>query len=110
MAGSDIAISAGGQTLYELARMGVPTIAVPVVENQMGNIKAAKKSSLIEYAGWWEEPNILDRLVECIDNLRDRSRREGISVKAQELVDGQGALRVSESVLQKAGVKVNAEK
>ncbi|HIE58998.1 MAG TPA: UDP-2,4-diacetamido-2,4,6-trideoxy-beta-L-altropyranose hydrolase, partial [Hydrogenothermaceae bacterium] len=31
---SDIAISAGGQTLYELARVGVPTIAIAVADNQ----------------------------------------------------------------------------
>jgi len=110
MAGSDIAISAGGQTLYELARMGVPTIAIPVVDNQMGNIKAAKRSNLIEYAGWWEEPEVLDRLVECIDDLRDKGKREGISAKAQEFVDGQGALRVAEFVLQKARERIDAAK
>jgi UDP-2,4-diacetamido-2,4,6-trideoxy-beta-L-altropyranose hydrolase len=35
---SDIAISAGGQTLYELARIGVPTIAITVADSQSANI------------------------------------------------------------------------
>ncbi|MDG1873860.1 MAG: UDP-2,4-diacetamido-2,4,6-trideoxy-beta-L-altropyranose hydrolase [Mariniblastus sp.] len=32
---ADLAISAGGSTCYELARCGVPTIAVPIAENQI---------------------------------------------------------------------------
>src|SRR5882724_10305141 len=33
MSNADLALAAGGQTLYELARMGVPTLAVMVVDN-----------------------------------------------------------------------------
>jgi UDP-2,4-diacetamido-2,4,6-trideoxy-beta-L-altropyranose hydrolase len=36
---TDIAISNGRQTLYKLVRVGVPTIAIGVAENQLGNIK-----------------------------------------------------------------------
>lgn len=34
----DIAVTAAGQTTYELARIGLPTIAIGVVENQKFNI------------------------------------------------------------------------
>lgn len=39
MAGSDLAISAAGQTLYELARIGLPTIAIAVARDQLGNVE-----------------------------------------------------------------------
>lgn len=38
MLDSDLVISAAGTTLYELCTLGVPTIAVPVVENQLLNV------------------------------------------------------------------------
>ena len=38
MRAADIAVSAAGQTLYELARSGVPTVAVAVAKNQLNNI------------------------------------------------------------------------
>lgn len=37
MLASDLVISAAGTTLYELYTLGVPTIAVPIVENQLAN-------------------------------------------------------------------------
>ncbi len=36
---ADVAISAGGQTLYELAKTGTPTVALAVAENQIRNVK-----------------------------------------------------------------------
>ncbi|MDQ7082427.1 MAG: glycosyltransferase [Aquificota bacterium] len=48
MLDADIAISAGGQTLYELARVGVPTIAVAVAENQMWNVSEWQEAGFIE--------------------------------------------------------------
>ena len=42
----DIAIAAGGTTLYELAAIGVPTVAVPAVDNQLLNIRGFEKMKL----------------------------------------------------------------
>lgn len=36
---SDLVISAAGTTLYELCTLGVPTIAIPIVENQLVNAR-----------------------------------------------------------------------
>lgn len=40
---SDVAISAGGQTLYELASVGLPTIAIQVVDNQSEDVSGFLK-------------------------------------------------------------------
>ena len=59
MLGSDIAISAGGYTLYELARTGVPTIGVCMCENQVKNLNRWYEKGFIEYAGWHEDKDLL---------------------------------------------------
>jgi len=46
MLGSDLVISAAGTTLYELYTLGVPTIAVPIVENQLANAKGYEKTGI----------------------------------------------------------------
>lgn len=43
---SDVAISAGGQTLYELASVGLPTIAIQVVDNQSEDISGFLKRNI----------------------------------------------------------------
>ena len=55
MLNCDIAISAGGQTLYELARCGTPSISIAIAENQLGNVKGFDRLGIIKYAGWWED-------------------------------------------------------
>lgn len=110
MARSDIAISAGGQTVYELARLGVPAVVIPVVDNQMGNVKGASKAAIIKYAGWWKDAEVFDRLIECINDLKDKKLRSDISARAQKCVDGQGALRVSAFLLQRQKGKAYAAK
>jgi UDP-2,4-diacetamido-2,4,6-trideoxy-beta-L-altropyranose hydrolase len=91
---ADIAISAGGQTLYELARIGVPTIAIAVVDNQLNNIKEWQRVGFIEYAGRWEEARSLDTLAKKIDLLMDRHRRQKKSKTGKQKVDGKGAKRI----------------
>lgn len=46
MFGSDLVISAAGTTLYELYTLGVPTIVVPIVENQLANAKGYEKTGI----------------------------------------------------------------
>lgn len=45
MLASDLVISAAGITLYELYTLGVPTIAVPIVENQLTNARGFRNST-----------------------------------------------------------------
>jgi UDP-2,4-diacetamido-2,4,6-trideoxy-beta-L-altropyranose hydrolase len=95
---SDIAISASGQTLYELARVGVPTIAIAVAENQMNNAKGWQKAGFIEYAGWWEDKNTLNAIASKIKLLRAFDLRKEKSTMGRCYVDGLGASRVVELV------------
>jgi UDP-2,4-diacetamido-2,4,6-trideoxy-beta-L-altropyranose hydrolase len=73
MCGCDLAISGGGQVLYELAVTGTPAIAMPVATNQVPNIRHFEKSGFLESVEYGDE----------------------MSESGQAIVDGMGALRVA---------------
>ncbi|MEQ9716422.1 MAG: UDP-2,4-diacetamido-2,4,6-trideoxy-beta-L-altropyranose hydrolase, partial [Candidatus Asgardarchaeum sp.] len=98
MLNSDIAISAGGQTLYELASVGVPTIGICVTENQLRNVKGWEKAGFLEYAGWYEEGNFIERLKNLLKDLEDVNARKSKSTAGKKLVDGRAGLRIYEFV------------
>ena len=81
----DIAISAAGQTIYELARVGVPTFAVKVVDNQDAMIKRLK------------EINFLIGL-ENIAMIPDYNIRICFRKLGRSIVDGKGVQRIVESI------------
>lgn len=91
---SDIAISACGQTLNELASVGVPTIGICVADNQLGNIKEWKRSGFLEYAGRYSKGNIFEKIKNVIEHLKDAKERKNKFKVARKFVDGKGSLRV----------------
>jgi len=98
MSESDIAISACGQTLNELASVGVPTIGICVTENQLRNVKGWEKAGFLEYAGWYEEGNFVERLKNLLKDLEDVNARKSKSTAGKKLVDGRAGLRIYEFV------------
>lgn len=98
---SDLAVSAGGQTLYELARCGVPTIAISVAGNQSANIEGWHKAGFIEYAGQWTDEGILDNIADKINALDNEGTRKKKAEIGRNLVDGHGAVRAVQSCLKK---------
>ncbi len=98
---SDIAISAGGQTLYELAMVGLPTIAIGVAYNQEHNVKNWQNVGFVEFAGFWDDENLHDNILEKLDLLKDQKVRIKKCIKGKESVDGKGAFRTVKNCLNK---------
>lgn len=96
---ADIVISAGGQTLYELASTGTPTIGVCVAGNQVGNLKGWSKCGFLEYCGWYNDPRLLSNLESALEKLNDSKTRDNMGSAGRRLVDGKGAERVVERIL-----------
>lgn len=98
MLASDIVVSAGGTTLYELASLGVPAIAVPITENQLANVrgwKALKIGQSIQSVEWDDE-----ELVAMVRDLADDvCKRSALSLKMRAACDGHGAEHVVRSLL-----------
>jgi len=90
---SDVAISAGGQTLYELARVGVPTIAVAVADNQINNVKGWQTTGFIEYAGWFEDEDILKKISLCFKKTECFNVRIVRNEISNKYIDGYGTLK-----------------
>lgn len=99
MLDSDIAVSAGGQTLAELARVGIPTIGVCVVDNQLNNLKGWEKVGFLEYVGWYNDKNIFNNLSRAIRNIKPYGERFKRSQIGRKIVDGKGAGRLAEKLM-----------
>ena len=87
---SDLVISSGGSTLYELMAVGVPTIAIKVAENQERNIEYFKKEGIIIGLNEFNE-KILN---EKIEEIKEIKIRKIMSKKGQEKIDGFGVKRI----------------
>lgn len=98
---SDIAISAAGQTLYELAVTGLPTVAVCVADNQKRNLGGWRKSGFIEYAGWHDDKMLFKKLRAAIDKIHDYKSRLAKNNIGRSLVDGKGAGRIAQYLIKR---------
>ncbi len=96
---SDIAISAGGQTLNEFARIGLPTIGICVAKNQKMNLETWQRTGFIEYAGRHDDNNILENIRILIEKLRNQKLRESKSKIGKTFVDGKGSQRIAKYLL-----------
>ncbi len=96
---SDVAVSAGGQTLHELLRVGVPTVAIAAAENQLDNVKAWQKRGVVEYAGCWKDAGLPEKVLACFENLKEQKARLKRSLEAKKIIDGKGAVRVVQRLL-----------
>jgi spore coat polysaccharide biosynthesis predicted glycosyltransferase SpsG len=94
---TDICISGGGQTIYELARVGVPTIGICFAENQMLNLKNWMKIGFMNFVGWNNEENVFERIKNIIHKM-DYNKRFKMSQVGRKFVNGQGAIRVVEKI------------
>lgn len=95
MQNSDLAISAAGQTIYELARLGVPTITITVASNQDFNAKNSHEVGFVKYAGAWDDQNLEENIQKYLEELRSKKNRAKMSKIAKNCVDGQGAIRIA---------------
>lgn len=93
----DIAVSAGGVSLYELCACGVPTVSYILADNQIKNVLKFDEIDLIENSGDVRLPEYdFDRLLDMVTNLSlNKEKRKYISKKMQKLVDGNGVSRIA---------------
>lgn len=94
----DLAISSGGQTLYELARVGVPTIAVAEIDNQLLNVEHWSKKNIVYSVGMWNNPALFSNLSDAIGSLQSHSVRKHRSRLGRKYIDGQGSLKVAKKL------------
>lgn len=93
---SDVAVSASGQTLSELAVTGVPGVAVCVAENQRRNWKA-----------WGEEGFFCARpqasvIVRALQGMLSWDARSQLSRRLQKSISPSGVMRIADELISRS--------
>lgn len=102
----DIAITAAGSTMYELCRMGVPSVCFYFAENQrrMAECFAARTGVINGGNLAVLEVEVLEKLLGRLKELEESiSLRLLIREQMVKLVDGQGACRIAEEMIDYIG-------
>lgn len=102
MAESEVALSAGGSTLYELCAVGVPVIAFSFAENQERLVQTFVKRGIAQYGGNYRTDGnkMIQNTIAGLETLlEDKNLRTEYRKKARTLVDGKGAERIAEALL-----------
>jgi RimJ/RimL family protein N-acetyltransferase len=96
-----LAITAAGQTIYELARIGISTIAIGTADNQKYNLKGWVKMGFLEEELWIEQTDLLEKIKNHISKLKS-----SLSIERKVYCDGQGARRfINELLMPEIGNK-----
>lgn len=100
MVESDLAVASGGQTQYELAAIGTPTLALELADNQAQSLRALEALGVIHVVGKATDERLMDGLKASVKDLIKNSRdRIKMSAVGQHLVDPRGAIRAAEEML-----------
>lgn len=101
IADSDLIVTAGGTTLYEMAILGCPGIIYKLADNQNENIKGFVQNDIALYAGDVRDNFSYEKLLESIINLaEDYTLRKQLSAKGKKIVDANGAERLAKELIE----------
>ncbi len=100
----DVAITPAGTTLYELCAVGVPSISFVFAENMEPDVLFFSENGLVPYAGDFRDDERIV-LLNIMKNLRDYSEMDSaqrieIGNKLKKVIDGQGADRIAEVLME----------
>lgn len=96
---SDIAITAAGQTTYELCRMGTPFVALLTADNQAYSIANFFKNGLVQEAIKPDDEKFEELLISQVKHLIDPDVRKKIAQKMQICIDGSGSVKLADYIL-----------
>ncbi len=104
MLDADLVLCSGGMSVYEIAALGTPGVVLAQNAREDRRMREFSRFGTIDYLGLGvdvDEPLILDAVRQL---LADSARRQAMSAKGRELVDGYGAARAAEIVLEQVQV------
>ena len=97
---ADIVITSGGQTLYEMACLGVPGIVISETIYDIEDTIAWEKRGSIIYAGKWTNKNIEKKILKSIIKIEQKDIRLNLSRNGHKTIDGKGGIRLVKKILQ----------
>jgi UDP-2,4-diacetamido-2,4,6-trideoxy-beta-L-altropyranose hydrolase len=104
---SDFAITAAGQTIYELISTQTPFIPIQVIENQHHNILALKELNLVENTLENSDPFFNEKLICEIKKMMELNTRNKLVEKYKEFIDGLGSKRIIDALISGENIENN---
>ena len=98
MLDSDVAISACGQTLHELAYLGVPAIGVCIGDDQLLNQQAYIDAGFLSTAIGWDSEELEHLLLGELNGLDSVETRSVKSKTGLKIIDGKGVERIAKLI------------
>lgn len=102
---ADIAITASGQTTYELCRTGTPFIAITTAINQLFSIDCFHRKGLVGEPIDADDPWLTEKIIQGILVLTDQEYRQSIHKQMKQTITGDGSLAVVDYLLSKQNMK-----
>ncbi len=102
MLDADLVLCSGGMSVYEIAALGTPGVVLAQNAREDRRMREFSRFGTIEYLGLGvdvDETTILDAVRQI---LNDPGKRREMSGRGRALVDGYGAARAAEIVLEQA--------
>jgi UDP-2,4-diacetamido-2,4,6-trideoxy-beta-L-altropyranose hydrolase len=90
--GSDLVVTAGGQTMLESAATGVPCVALTLADNQCRQLAALADAGAVRPV---HPPTPAGTMAAVQELIEDDAARQRLGAAAQAAVDGYGALRIA---------------
>ena len=97
---ADIAIAAAGTTSWELLYMGVPTIFLAIAANQIPIGAGIAQRGAGKYLGYREDLDWRLVVETSLALATDNQERRSLTRAGQDLIDGEGVVRVAEKLRQ----------
>jgi len=96
---AQLAVSAGGSSVLELASRGLPTLLIIAANNQQAVCECLGGRGIMLNAGWHDRLDS-DQIAQLIKSLaEDAVRRATMAQRGLRIADGYGALRVAREML-----------
>lgn len=104
LAGADAAVTAAGSTVWDLLYLGVPTLAIQVVANQAGVARTLRDTGTAMVLD--QQGLTVADLDAALEELGDPLSRARLALAGPGLVDGRGAARVLDALLERSAHQI----
>jgi len=96
---SDLVISGGGLTSFELSCLGVPFIGISKISWEINRLKKMESLGICNFVN--ANKDLENNIISLLKELENVKIREKMAENGQKLVDGKGASRIAEAIISK---------
>jgi len=98
----DLAVTAGGTTLYELCALGIPSFSFSMADNQIFNPTILDELEIVPYGGdiRTDMETVLKQCFAFVsDYSKNYTKRKAAHTKMNSLITGDGAKKIADAIL-----------